>query len=182
MKIITIFCLGLFLTSCDSRPRGPASGALPALPPDPISHEVPQKEPQENKEMDELSTIDEFMIILNDHRVAKGLRPLEAAPEIELTATNHARRMARKLLPFGHMGSKMRCRAVIKALGLDRGALCGENVAMGQENAQKAFEAWINSPDHREAIEDERYTHTGLGLYEDFRGYIYWSQIFVKAD
>lgn len=185
-KSIIILCLPLLILACDSRDSKPRE--LASATPEKETHVIPQNPsevepgPQEEKEQREITITDEFMDILNTHRVSIGLKPLTYAAEIEITAQNHARRMARKFLPFGHLGSKMRCRAVLSALGLKNGSLCGENVAMGQETAQEAFDSWINSPDHREAIEDERYTHTGLGYYEDFRGSIYWAQIFVEAN
>jgi uncharacterized protein YkwD len=131
-------------------------------------------------ETDEVATQD-FMKLLNNHRISLGLKALTYSEDIELVATTHSRRMAQKKLPFGHMGSKFRCRAIIYSLDLERGAHCGENVAMGQETAAEVFKAWIESPEHREAIEDPTYTHAGLGIYRDFRGYRYWTQIFIDA-
>lgn len=130
----------------------------------------------------ELSTTEEFMQLVNDHRQSLGLGTLTYSEDIETTAFIHSRRMARKFIPFGHMGSKLRCQTVLSILELDEGALCGENVAMGQEDAKSVFKAWMESESHRQAIEDGRYTHSGLGFYKDFRGRIYWTQIFVDAN
>ena len=124
----------------------------------------------------------EFMELVNDHREKMGLRRLAYSKDIEITAAIHSRRMAQKRVPFGHMGSKIRCYYVTQAMEVRPGSLCGENVAMGQEDAKEVFSAWMNSPSHREAIEDGRYTHSGLGIHEDFRGLLYWTQIFVKVN
>lgn len=125
--------------------------------------------------------VKDFMKLLNGHRLSLGLKALTYSEDIELVAINHSRRMAQKKLPFSHFGSKFRCRAVIYAMELERGAHCGENMAMGQETAAEVFKAWMGSPEHREAMEDPTYTHAGLGIYRDFRGYRYWTQIFIDA-
>lgn len=123
----------------------------------------------------------DFMTLVNSHRASLNLNPLIYSEEMELIAEAHARRMARKFLPFGHIGSKLRCLAVFSALKLNDNAYCSENVAMGQETAEEVFKSWMESPSHRAAIEDPRFTHSGLGFWRDFRGKLYWSEIFVEV-
>lgn len=139
----------------------------------------PQKDDKENK--GEITEQDLLLDLVNDHREKMGLGRLLYSDVVELTAQNHSVRMSKRYFPFGHVGSTLRCRSILQTLGLDRGSLCGENVAMGQESPDEAFKAWMNSPEHREAIEDERYTHTGLGIFEN-RGTIYWTQIFIRIN
>ena len=43
--------------------------------------------------------------------------------------------------------------------------VAGENLA-GNISPEKAVEAWINSPDHRENILDKKYTYTGIAVIE----------------
>lgn len=186
MRILTLSLVAtLLLTGCieKSERRKPASPRLERevyIDRAPVG--IRKQEEKKEEKVEEISERVELADYVNEHRERLGLSRLEYSEEIELTAQNHSARMARKFLPFGHMGSKLRCRRILKALGLDKGSLCGENVAMGQESPEEAFKAWMNSPEHREAIEDERYTHTGLGIYQDFRGLIYWTQIFVKIN
>ncbi len=137
------------------------------------------KDPGEEK--GEITETLELLGLVNDHREKMGLGRLKYSDVVELTAQNHSIRMSKRYFPFGHMGSTLRCRSILQTLGIDKGSLCGENVAMGQESPEEAFEAWMNSPEHREAIEDDRYTHTGLGIYEN-RGTIYWTQIFIRIN
>lgn len=132
-------------------------------------------------EPDALAITDKFNSLVNTHRQAMGLKPLKHSEEISDIAWTHSRRMAQKRIPFGHMGSKLRCRAVFNELDLDAGTHCGENVAMGQGTPEEAFKAWLDSPEHREAIEDPTYTHAGLGFYKNMFGQIYWTQIFVTV-
>lgn len=54
----------------------------------------------------------------------------------------------------------------------------GENIAMGQRDAQQVMRAWMNSSGHRRNILGRQYTHIGLGLARDDRGTPYWVQNF----
>lgn len=185
----TILLSLLFLLSCQAENtssihRAPSQEGT-VIPAEeeatPVPEEAKGKRPV--NQADELpARTREFMDLVNEHREKLGLEALAYSKEIEETAEMHSRRMAQKKIPFGHVGSKLRCRNVIQALEVDSGTLCGENVAMGQEDAQEVFSAWMNSPSHREAIEDGRFTHSGLGYYQDFRGRWYWTQIFLKIN
>jgi uncharacterized protein YkwD len=185
MKMITLGLMATFLfTGCieKNERRTPASPRLEReVYVDRAATDAPALEERtyEKKEITEQAQLLDFV---NDHREKLGLGRLLYSEEIEVSAQNHSVRMSRKYFPFGHMGSTLRCRRILRALGLDKGSLCGENVAMGQETPEEAYLAWINSPEHREAIEDERYTHTGLGIYRDGGGVIYWTQIFIQIN
>lgn len=183
MKTILLATTILLVSCQNSMKTSKSPGISPQAPQERSPAEEPDPEQtEEGEEKIVLELAGEYMEMVNDHRESMGLKKLVYSDEIQLTALNHSRRMARKVIPFGHMGSKLRCRSVLSVLGLERGTLCGENVAVGQETPKEAFDAWMNSPSHREAIEDGRYTHSGLGYYEDFRGKIYWTQIFVQIN
>lgn len=185
MRNLTLAFIGLLiLSSCVEKKerRRPAS---PRLEKHVYVDQAPQEEEaeaQRKEEKGEITQQDELMGLVNEHRERMGLNRLIYSHVVELTAQNHSIRMSKRYFPFGHMGSTLRCRRILKTLGLESGSLCGENVAMGQETPVEAFEAWMNSPEHREAIEDERYTHTGLGIYENASGTIYWTQIFIRVN
>ena len=55
----------------------------------------------------------------------------------------------------------------------------GENIANGQDSAQKVMNTWMNSSGHRANILDSRFTHLGVGAYHDGRQY-YWVQVFIR--
>jgi uncharacterized protein YkwD len=54
----------------------------------------------------------------------------------------------------------------------------GENIAEGYTTPASVMEAWLNSPGHRENIEDPSYTTTGIGVAENSQGYYYWTEDF----
>ncbi|MEG0439410.1 MAG: CAP domain-containing protein [Solibacillus sp.] len=53
----------------------------------------------------------------------------------------------------------------------------GENIAKGQQTAEKVVEGWMNSAGHRANILDANYTHIGVGYVKE--GHI-WTQQFIK--
>ena len=54
------------------------------------------------------------------------------------------------------------------------------NIAYNYNSAQGAFDAWMNSPGHRENIEGD-FTHFGLSIRENpVNGRKYYTNIFVK--
>ncbi|MCL2029251.1 MAG: CAP domain-containing protein [Deltaproteobacteria bacterium] len=60
-------------------------------------------------------------------------------------------------------------------------SLNGENIAsgQGQDSAQKVMTIWMNSSGHRANILDSRFTHLGVGAYNDGRQH-YWVQVFIR--
>ena len=52
-----------------------------------------------------------------------------------------------------------------------------ENIAMSYYDAIEAIHGLMNSPDHREMMMNEDYTHMGTGVYYD-----YYTQIFIKQN
>lgn len=121
----------------------------------------------------------QYLSLVNRHRLKLGLRPVEASPIIEEVALGHSEAMARGWKFFGHSGWRGRCRELRNSL---KGNLCGEIVAMGQRGPKEVFQAWLNSPPHRKVIEGENFTHTGLGYMANSYGRIYWTQLFLQID
>lgn len=123
--------------------------------------------------------VDKYLQLVNNHRMKLGLRPVEPAPLIEEVALGHSQEMAQGQVLFGHWGWRGRCAELRTRLN---GNLCGEIVARGQRDHEAVFNAWLNSPHHREVIEGETYTHTGLGYIADRNGMIYWTQLFLTIE
>ena len=121
---------------------------------------------------------EEFMTLVNDHRISLGLQPLTHDESLSQIAETHSSNMARGLTSFGHTGFSSRCSAGKSALG--GGNWCGENVAMGQKTPALAFKSWMNSSGHRANIEKSRATHTGFGYAKSSGGTYYWTQIFIE--
>jgi uncharacterized protein YkwD len=64
-------------------------------------------------------------------------------------------------------------------MGVTYMSASAENVAYGQLSAQAVVKGWINSAPHRKNMEGN-YTLTGIGLYKDRKGVIYFTQIFLR--
>jgi len=127
---------------------------------------------------DSINWNNEFITLVNEHRIGLGLKPLLYSAQLVEIGEEHSFNMANKHTRFGHGGHRYRCRLAKEAF--PNSNLCGENVAFGQEDPKEVFEAWMNSPDHREAIEEPRFTHTGLGIDVRYDGRIYWTQMFLE--
>ena len=57
--------------------------------------------------------------------------------------------------------------------------IAGENIAAGQESSEMAVKAWMEAPAHNAAIMNPRFEQTGVGVYTDSSGRLYWVQLFV---
>lgn len=123
---------------------------------------------------------EEFMELVNKHRVSIGLLPLIHDESMGSIAEGHSADMASGSVAFGHDGFSGRCSEARAALG--GGNLCAENVAMGQKTVTAAFTAWMNSPGHKANIEQARATHSGFGYKKSSSGTYYWTQIFLELN
>ena len=118
-----------------------------------------------------------YIDVVNDYRAKIGLRPFVYSPIITEVAFGHSRFMAEGYGRFGHGGWRSRCAKLRNEMRSD---MCGEIVAMGQKTPEAVLEAWLGSPAHRSAIENPRYTHTGVGVAKNAEGRLYWTQMFVE--
>lgn len=118
---------------------------------------------------------------VNQHRISRNLPPLKLDTRVSKTARKHSQSMADKKIPVGHQGLKGRARAIAF-----RGVLVrrvGENVAYifsQNDPAKRAVEGWLRSPAHRQALEDRKYSVTGVGVAQDSKGATYFTQIYVR--
>jgi uncharacterized protein YkwD len=119
----------------------------------------------------------DYFILMNSHRATLGLPALQYSLSVEGVAAEHSTYMSKGPGRFGHRGWKDRCRRLNEANGSDN---CGEIVAMGQKTSQDVLNSWINSPSHRAMIENPDFTHTGVGIRENGRGVVYWTQMFIE--
>lgn len=118
--------------------------------------------------------------LVNGHRVCIGLKPLEYSEQIARVARAHSRDMAERRAPFGHHGFDSRMQRIGQAVLV--GAMA-ENVGYNDyprsETAQVALKKWLQSPGHRDCIEDA-FDLTGVGVVLDSQGVYYYTQIFVR--
>jgi len=56
----------------------------------------------------------------------------------------------------------------------------GENLAAGQKDPAGVVKAWMDSPDHRDAILESAFSNIGIGVTMDGDGRLYWTQLFTN--
>lgn len=122
-------------------------------------------------------SINNYFDIVNEYRIKIGLRPFIYSTFIAEIAHGHSRFMSEGYGRFGHGGWRGRCARLRSEMRSD---LCGEIVAMGQKTPEAVLEAWLSSSEHRVAIENPRYTHTGVGVAKNAEGKLYWTQMFLE--
>jgi len=118
--------------------------------------------------------------LVNEYRKANQLPVLKWSGDIADVARRHSKDMADSKVGFGHEGfSKRVSQLGSKMVGL-KGA--GENVLKTdnpEEVAQQAVKIWLNSPHHLANIRGD-FNYSGMGVWKDGRGMIYFTQVFVK--
>jgi uncharacterized protein YkwD len=131
-----------------------------------------------------------FVGLINDYREQNGLRPVILSDTLAVAAERHSKDMAEYGF-FAHntaQSSYYPDGAVpwdrMKAEGYDYNTPKGENLAVGYETAEKAMQAWKDSPSHNAAMLDGNYRVMGVarinapgsahGWYwtTDFGGYV----------
>jgi uncharacterized protein YkwD len=103
-----------------------------------------------------------MLALLNQARVAAGLTPVKADPELRAVALAHSQEMAAGHF-FGHVSpttgtvaDRVRRAGVLTSL-------LGENVSQG-DSAESAHQGLMDSPGHRATMLDPRFTHVGIGV------------------
>lgn len=115
--------------------------------------------------------------IINKIRVANNLAPLTTSTECEQAAQWHAVDMAQNNY-FSHNSADGKTPGDrVRSFG---GIFSGENIALGQINAQEVCLAWMNSPQHRENILSTNHSTTGIGLAINKDNQIVWVQEFCN--
>jgi uncharacterized protein YkwD len=122
----------------------------------------------------------ETFSLINHYRQTNGLPLLAWDGEIAKVARSHSKDMATGEVDFGHEGFHDRVSRLKTVMTGLQGA--GENVFMTDDLNQVALNAvtqWLRSPHHLENIRGN-YNYSGLGVWRDKDGAIYFTQIFVK--
>lgn len=114
---------------------------------------------------------------VNAYRSRKGLGALKSISIADEQAAIHSKNMALKKTAFSHNGFEQRIAVISKTAGTMLAA--AENVAYGNLSAEEVVKGWINSPGHRKNIEGN-YTLTGIGVYRDAKGVIFFTQLFMR--
>lgn len=119
--------------------------------------------------------VQEILSVVNAHRTSIGLSELSLHDTSEQLALNHSAYMAERN-KASHDYFFARSDYLV-----NRGAEdVSENVAFGFQTAESALEGWLNSPSHREALEGENFTHTGIAVVRSENGIKFYTQLFVE--
>lgn len=114
---------------------------------------------------------------VNEHRRSIGLSSLETNAEANRQAYQHSKNMAERKTGFGHEGFDQRMQVIKQKVGWITAS--AENVAYGQLSAKEVVKGWLNSPGHKKNMEGN-YRFTGVGVYKDRKGIIFFTQIFYR--
>jgi uncharacterized protein YkwD len=123
----------------------------------------------------------ETFLLVNDYRTKNDLPPLAWSDDMAKIARSHSKDMATGDVDFGHDGFSDRVGQMKDLMPGFRGA--GENVLMSDQLddiAHTAVALWLKSPHHLKNIRGD-YNYSGIGVWQDKNGVIYFTQIFLKA-
>jgi uncharacterized protein YkwD len=118
---------------------------------------------------------------VNDLRNQKGLKPLARDPAAARAALSQADRMAKagKMAHMIGMGDSFLDRMKGQGVALP----AAENIAMGQNNAEKAYAAWYHSPKHLENMLGPNYSGLGVAVMRNptSGNQPYWAMVLSTA-
>ena len=132
---------------------------------------------------DTLKAEDETLDLVNARRVSMGLNALIMQVTHRRVARGHSRHMRADLHEFfTHVNPEgLSPGDRLHASGVEWNH-ASENIASGQLTPQEVFVDWVNSPGHREHIDDPKLRRTGVGLQPGGGGgdyATYWTQVFT---
>ncbi|MDI9818671.1 MULTISPECIES: CAP domain-containing protein [unclassified Legionella] len=114
---------------------------------------------------------------VNHYRASKGLNNLALNEDISKEARQHSLDMAEKNMKFGHQDFDKRVTHIKASIPDFAGG--AENIACFKLPPKQVVQKWLTSRGHRRNIEG-RYNLTGVGIVQDAKGWIYYTQIFVR--
>lgn len=119
---------------------------------------------------------DEILVLINEHRTSVGLSTISRDQQhASAYAVDHTKYMIEKD-KISHDNFNYRNNAL-----KNRGAkVVGEIVAFGYNDAESVVNAWLNSPSHKEIINNPSFTDFGISTKIDSDGKYYYTNIFIK--
>ena len=112
--------------------------------------------------------------LTNTYRQKFGLEQLQSYDELNAVAMAHSEDMflqnyiTHESPTYGSLKQRLEANDILYEEA-------NENIAMSYYDAIEAIHGLMNSPDHREMMLNDRYTHMGAGVYYD-----YYTQIFTE--
>jgi len=118
----------------------------------------------------------EVVELINAHRISLGLNTLNILDDVSAAAISHTQYMVGqgKASHDNFYSRSQHLKAKINA------KIVSENVAYGFTNAEALVNAWLNSDDHRENIENAELTELGVACKKNNSGKYFFTNIFVK--
>lgn len=123
----------------------------------------------------------DFLVLLNQHRVANGRGPVAACTSLSRAAQGHSEDM-RDQNYFDHTGLngsnpiERACDACYASCGATG---WGENIAAGNSGAQGTFNQWVNSGGHNANMLNSSFAVVGIGRATGGGTYgAYWTTVF----
>jgi uncharacterized protein YkwD len=118
----------------------------------------------------------EVMNEVNNYRNSIGLAKLSRLNLVSKEAETHSYYMLEKET-LSHDNFTIRTQNLMnKAAAIS----IAENVAYGYQTAEELLNGWLNSPEHRRKIEENRYTDFGISAKFNTNGNYYVTQIFIE--
>lgn len=113
---------------------------------------------------------------VNALRQARGAAPLQLSSELNAAAETHSRDMSVQNRPwhFGSDGSSPLDR--VARVGYP-GQLLGENISETYETELETLSAWMEMPETREVILDQRARDLGFAWFQEESGKIWWTLV-----
>lgn len=131
-----------------------------------------------NVKVEENSTANEILTLVNQERAKVGVAPLKLSSELNSIANERAVESSNYFSHTRPNGES--CFSIFEDNDIDY-SYCGENLAAGNSTAKETVEQWINSPGHYANMIDPEFTELGVGFYHDDNSTYkyYWVQVFV---
>lgn len=120
----------------------------------------------------------EVFRLVNQYRASLGLSELEWSDVIAEQCRIHSQNMASGALEFNHGGFDQRIAAIDAVIPYRFSAENLAKIADFDNPAQVALESWLDSPGHKENIEDN-FDMTGVGVAKQGDNTYYFTQIFI---
>jgi uncharacterized protein YkwD len=104
-----------------------------------------------------------FLDLINDYRDKNGAGKLSLNDELGAAAEHHSQDMAKKNY-FSHtLSNGDSAEENIRHFGYTNYHYVGENIAAGNETANKVFEQWKKSAEHAKNMRDKHFDEIGIG-------------------
>ncbi len=118
----------------------------------------------------------EITTLINEYRSSNGLSTLNVMNIVSFEAETHTEYMV-QVGEVNHDNFNKRYQYLVANADAKSAS---ENVAYGYNSAESVVNAWLNSPSHKEIINNPSFTDFGISTKIDSNGKYYYTNIFIK--